>query len=331
MSAFGSVFAPQMSLARYEQGKWSPAKIVNADSISLHPGAHVLHYSSTCFEGLKAFKHQDGSINIFRMAQNVERLIQSSELLALPAIHADLIKQMIVDIVKKYADEVPLPPGSMYIRPTHIGTEACIGKAAAPSNTSLLYILLSPVGDYFAGGSKPLRLLLADDTRCAAHMGVVKSGGNYASALQPILKAQQAVQADQVLFCPAGDVQETGAANFILIDGNELITKSLDSSFLHGITRDSILTLARDRGMTVSERALSVEELLERSQKPGAEAALSGTAAVLTSVGTLIHEGKEYTVGDGQAGPITSALRQALNDIQWGKAPDTHDWLTKVC
>lgn len=331
MSAFGSVFAPQMSLARYEQGAWSPAKIVSADSISLHPGAHVLHYSSTCFEGLKAFKHQDGSVNIFRMAQNVERLIQSSELLALPAIHADQVQQMIVDIVKKYADEVPLPPGSMYIRPTHIGTEACIGKAAAPSTTSLLYILLSPVGDYFAGGSKPLRLLLANETRCAAHMGVVKSGGNYASALQPILKAQQAVQADQVLFCPAGDVQETGAANFILIDGNELITKSLDSSFLHGITRDSILTLARDRGMTVSERALSVEELLERSQNPGAEAALSGTAAVLTSVGTLIHEGKEYTVGNGQAGPITNALRQALNDIQWGKAPDIHGWLTKVC
>lgn len=331
MSAFGSVFASQMSLARYEHGEWSPAKIVNADSISLHPGAHVLHYSSTCFEGLKAFKHQDGSINIFRMEQNIERLIQSSELLALPAINADQVKQMIVDIVKKYADEVPLPPGSMYIRPTHIGTEACIGKAAAPSNTSLLYILLSPVGDYFAGGGKPLRLLLADETRCASHMGVVKSGGNYASALQPILKAQQAVQADQVLFCPAGDVQETGAANFLLIDGNEVITKSLDSSFLHGITRNSILTLARDRGLTVSERALSVDELLERSQKPGAEAALSGTAAVLTSVGTLIYEGKEYTVGNGQAGPVTSALRQALNDIQWGKAPDTHGWLTKVC
>ena len=126
-------------------------------------------------------------------------------------------------------------------------------------------------------------------------------------------------------------MQETGAANFLLIDGNEIITKSLDSSFLHGITRNSILTLARDRGMTVSERALTVDELLERAQKPGAEAALSGTAAVLTSVGTLIHHGQEYTVGNGEAGPTTNALRQALNDIQWGKAPDTHGWLTKVC
>ncbi|WP_319782883.1 branched-chain amino acid aminotransferase [Oceanisphaera sp. IT1-181] len=331
MSAFGTVFSPEMSLARYEQGQWSTTQIVNSDSISLHPGAHVLHYSSTCFEGLKAFKHQDGSINIFRMEQNIARLIQSSELLSLPAVNAKQLKQMIIDIVKRYAADVPQPPGSMYIRPTHIGTEASIGKAAAPSSTSLLYVLLSPVGDYFASGSKPLRLLLADETRCASHMGMVKSGGNYASALQPILKARQSVQADQVLFCPGGDVQETGAANFLLIDGNEIITKSLDSSFLHGITRHSILTLARDRGMTVSERALSVDELLERAQKPGAEAALSGTAAVLTSVGTLIHDGKEYTVGDGEAGPTTNVLRQALNDIQWGKAADAHSWLTKVC
>ncbi|CAM3756586.1 branched-chain amino acid aminotransferase [Rheinheimera salexigens] len=331
MSAFGTVFAPEMSLASYEQGQWSAAQIVKTDSISLHPGAHVLHYSSTCFEGLKAFKHEDGSINIFRMDQNIARLIQSSELLSLPPVNAEQLKQMIVDIVKRFAADVPLPPGSMYIRPTHIGTEASIGKAAAPSSASMLYILLSPVGDYFSGGSKPLRLLLADETRCASHMGMVKSGGNYASALQPILKARKSVQADQVLFCPAGDVQETGAANFILIDGNEIITKSLDSSFLHGITRNSILAIARDRGMTVSERALSVDELLQRSQKPGAEAALSGTAAVLTPVGTLIHDGKEYTVGNGEAGPTTNALRQALNDIQWGKTADKHGWLTKVC
>ena len=162
-------------------------------------------------------------------------------------------------------------------------------------------------------------------------MGMVKSGGNYASALQPIMKARAAVQADQVLFCPNGDVQETGAANFLLIDGNEIITKALDASFLHGVTRDSILTLARDRGMKVSERELTVDELLERAVKPGAEAALSGTAAVLTPVGTLIHAGKEYQVGNGQGGATTNALRQALNDIQWGKSADTHGWLSRVC
>ena len=331
MAAFGTVFTPEMILSRFSNNGWSKPEIVATDSISLHPGAHVLHYSSTCFEGLKAFRHDDGSIYTFRMDRNVARLQQSSQLLSLPEVDGAMLTQMILDILKRYATEVPTPPGSMYIRPTHIGTEASIGKAAAPSLESLLYVLLSPVGDYFAGGTKPLRLLLEDNARCASHMGMVKSGGNYASALQPIMRARAAVKADQVLFCPNGDVQETGAANFLLIDGNEIITKALDSSFLHGVTRDSILTLARDRGMVVSERELTVDELIERAQKPGAEAALSGTAAVLTPVGTLIHDGKDVQVGNGEGGPTTAALRQALNDIQWGKAEDKHGWLTKVC
>ena len=331
MAAFGTVFTPEMILSRFSNNGWSQPEIVATDSISLHPGAHVLHYSSTCFEGLKAFRHDDGSIYTFRMDRNVARLQQSSQLLSLPEVDGAMLTQMILDILKRYAADVPNPPGSMYIRPTHIGTEASIGKAAAPSLESMLYVLLSPVGDYFAGGTKPLRLLLEDNARCASHMGMVKSGGNYASALQPIMRARAAVKADQVLFCPNGDVQETGAANFLLIDGNEIITKALDSSFLHGVTRDSILTLARDRGMVVSERELTVDELIERAQKSGAEAALSGTAAVLTPVGTLIHDGKDVQVGNGEGGPTTAALRQALNDIQWGKAADTHGWLTKVC
>jgi branched-chain amino acid aminotransferase len=159
---------------------------------------------------------------------------------------------------------------------------------------------------------------------------MVKSGGNYAGALRPIMKARAEYQADQVLFCPGGDVQETGAANFLLIDGDEIITKALDESFLHGVTRDSILTLARDQGMKVSERSLGIEELLERAVKPGCEAALSGTAAVLAPVGTLIYKGKEYSVGHGGVGATTVKLRQTLNDIQWGKAQDTHGWLTSL-
>jgi branched-chain amino acid aminotransferase len=331
MAVFGTVFMPQMALARYENNEWSQSTLVSSDSIPLHPGAHVLHYSSTCFEGLKAFRHDDGGIYIFRMDQNIKRFKQSSELLSLPAINTSQISSMITELVAKYADQTPEPPGSMYIRPTHIGTEASIGKAAAPSLTSMMYVLLSPVGDYFAGGLKPLRLLL-DDTgmRCPPHMGMVKSGGNYASALGPILRARSEVQADQILFCPNGEVQETGAANFLLIDGNEIITKALDSTFLHGVTRDSVLTLAADMGMTVSERDISVDELLERSQKAGVEAALSGTAAVLTPVGTFIHNNKEYTVGSGEAGAKTLQLRQALNDIQWGKAEDKFNWLVKV-
>lgn len=331
MAVFGTVFMPEMAMTTFENEQWSTPKTVSSQSISLHPGAHVLHYSSTCFEGLKAFRHADGSIYTFRMDQNIARFAQSSQLLSLPTVNKQQVSDMILSIVGQYANDVPEPPGSMYIRPTHMGTEASIGKAAAPSLSSMLYVLLSPVGDYFAGGAKPLRLLLDEDgMRCAPHMGMVKSGGNYASALPPIIKARKEVQADQILFCPNGDVQETGAANFLLIDGNEIITKALDTSFLHGVTRNSILTLAKDLGMQVSERNISVDELLERASKPGTEAALSGTAAVLTAVGTFIHKGKEYKVGSGEAGPTTIKLRKALNDIQWGNAPDTHGWLVKV-
>ncbi|MFT2096982.1 branched-chain amino acid aminotransferase [Marinomonas sp. 2405UD66-6] len=331
MAAFGSVFMPKMALATFENNQWSEANLVSSDSIQLHPGAHVLHYSSTCFEGLKAFRHADGSVHVFRMDQNIKRLAQSSRLLSLPELDEAQVTKMILDVVAEFASEVPESPESMYIRPTHIGTEANVGKAAGATAASMLYVLLSPVGDYFTGGAKALRLLLDEaGMRCAPHMGMIKSGGNYASALGPMRKANEEVKADQVLFCPNGDVQETGAANFLLIDGNEIITKGLDTSFLHGVTRSSILTLAADLGMTVTERDLTVAELLERAAKPEVEAVLSGTAAVLTSVGTFIHNEKEYKVGSGEPGPIANKLRQALNDIQWGKAEDTHGWLTKV-
>lgn len=226
MAAFGTEFMPRMALATFENNQWSDTQIVTSDSISLHPGAHVLHYSSTCFEGLKAFRHEDGSVHVFRMDQNVERFAQSSQLLSLPEIDKEQVSKMIVDIVSEFSSEVPLPPGSMYIRPTHIGTEAAVGKAAAPSISSMLYILLSPVGDYFSGGAHALRLLL-DETgqRCAPHMGMIKSGGNYASALAPTLEAKSKYQADQVLFCPNGYITETGAANFLLVDGNGSLLK----------------------------------------------------------------------------------------------------------
>ncbi|WP_299775304.1 branched-chain amino acid aminotransferase [uncultured Pseudoteredinibacter sp.] len=331
MAAFGTVFMPQMALSRFDGSRWSEAEMVASDSISLHPGAHVLHYSSTCFEGLKAFKQPDGSIKLFRMDKNVERFAQSSELLSLPSIDKQATAKMITDIVALYADEVPAPPGSMYVRPTHFGIDPAIGKAAAPSETSLQYVLLSPVGEYFSSDGGGLRLLL-DETgmRCAPHNGMIKSGGNYASALRPIMQARDKYKADQVLFCPGGFAQETGAANFLLIDDGEVITKALDESFLHGVTRDSILTLAKDMGMKVSERELSVEEILERAAKPSCEAALSGTAAVLAPVGTFIHNDKEYQVADGNEGPVTKQLRQAMNDLQWGLAEDKHGWLFDV-
>ncbi len=327
---FGTVFMPEMVLARYD-GVWSEPEYVPSDALTMHPGAHVLHYASSCFEGLKAFKQQDGAVALFRAERNIARFAQSSDLLCLPMIDQGATLGMIEDIVKRFAAEVPDAPASMYIRPTHIGTEAAIGKAAAPSATSLLYVLLSPVGDYFAGGEASLRVLLdTEGVRCGADHGMVKGGGNYASALKHIMRAQAEHQADQVLFCPGGFAQETGAANFILVEGGELITKPLDESFLHGVTRDSLLELAREDGLTVVERELPVAELLERAARPGAEAGLTGTAAVLAAVGTLIHGGRDHPVGEGRAGPILRGLRDRLNAIQWGSAPDTHGWITRL-
>ena len=330
-TAFGSVFMPEMSITWFDGSSWSAVEMVPSDSISMHPGAHVLHYSSTCFEGLKAFRHEDGSVKIFRLDRNVSRMAQSARLLALPELDEEFMTKMILDTVTRFKSDVPAPPGSMYIRPTLFGTEPAIGKAAAPSETACFYVLLSPVGDYFAGGDRALRLLVDDQgLRCAPHNGMIKSGGNYASALLPTMRAKEKYNVDQVLFCPNGDVQETGAANFLLIDGDEVITRDLDESFLHGVTRDSVLQIARDNGLKVSERRLTVEELLERAAKPGCEAALSGTAAVLAPVGTLVYGDKEYSVGDGGIGETTLKLRKALNDIQWGKAEDKHGWLTDV-
>ncbi|PWR00709.1 branched-chain amino acid aminotransferase [Leucothrix pacifica] len=329
--AFGTEFMPEMAISWFNGSSWSTPEMVPSDSLPLHPATHALHYSSTCFEGLKAFRQEDGSVKIFRMDQNIARFAQSSRLLALPEIDEAATRQMILDVVAKFKDDVPPAPGSMYIRPTHFGTELSIGKAAGASDTSVQFVLLSPVGDYFAGGAAALRVLIDDQgMRCAPHMGMIKSGGNYASALNPIIKARADYNADQILFAPDGNVQETGAANFLLIDNNEIITKPLDESFLHGITRDSILTLARDNGLTVSERELPVSEVLERSQNPTCEAALAGTAAVLAPVGTFIYQDKEYSVGSGELGPMTRRLKNQLNAIQWGQAEDTHGWLTEV-
>lgn len=328
---FGTVFMPDMIRSDYADGRWSTPAFVPSDSLTLHPGAHVLHYASTCFEGLKAFRQPDGGTALFRVDMNVARFAQSSALLHLPPIDAAMTRGMIVDAVRRFADRVPDAPASMYLRPTHIGTEAAIGKAAAPSERSIQYVLLSPVGDYFAGGEASLRVLLdTDGVRCGHDHGMVKGGGNYASALKHIVRARSEHTADQVLFCPDGQAQETGAANFVFVQGGELITKALDESFLHGVTRASILQLAREAGLRVVERELHVDELLERAAEPDAEAGLTGTAAVLAAVGTLIHSGRDHRVGAGKPGPVLRGLRDTLNAIQWGRAEDVHGWVTRL-
>jgi branched-chain amino acid aminotransferase len=327
--AFGTLLTSHMAVATYSQGRWGQSEITPVAPIELSPAAHVLHYASTCFEGFKAFRRADGSVHVFRMDRHIQRMQQSARQLVLPEPDAAQLADMVRAVINRCRDAVPEAPGALYLRPILFGTTANIGAAATPSAEASLLVLASPVWDYFAGGMKPLRILVDDEnTRSAAQMGMVKTGGNYAAALGPTLRARAKHQVDQVLFCPGGQVQETGAANFVLIRQGELLTRSLDSTFLHGVTRDSLLTLARDLGYTVSEREFEVAEMLEWVKS--GEAALSGTAAVLAGVGTLIYRSTEHRVADGEVGALTRSLRAQLVAVQQGEAPDRHGWLARV-
>ncbi len=249
--------------------------------------------------------------------------------MCLPEPDAGQLAGMVTGVIDRVREQVPEAPGALYLRPMLFGTTPNIGAASSPPDQLMLIVLASPVWDYFAGGMKALRIYVEDEaTRCASHLGMVKTGGNYAAAMGPTLAARKKYGVDQVLFCPGGEVQETGAANFLLIRDGAILTRSLDSTFLHGVTRDSLLRMAPALGYKVEERVFSVAEMLEWV-KTG-EAALSGTAAVLAGVGTLIHQGKEYPVGGGDVGPHTRKLRAALVEIQQGTAPDTRGWLTHV-
>ena len=326
---FGSVLASHMAVASFQGGKWSAADLKPVGPLELSPAAHVLHYASTCFEGFKAFRRADGSVHVFRMDRHIERMRQSAKSLVLPVPDPQQLADMVRAVIDRCREAVPEAPGALYLRPLLFGTTANIGAAATPSADAMLLVLASPVWDYFAGGMKPLRILVDDvNTRSAAQMGMVKTGGNYAAAMGPTLEARAKYQVDQVLFCPGGEVQETGAANFLLLREGQLLTRGLDATFLHGVTRDSLITLARDQGFEVTERVFSVADMLEWVKN--GEAALSGTAAVLAGVGTLIHRGQEHRVGNGEVGPITRALRAQLVAVQQGEAPDRHGWLQRV-
>ena len=329
MGAFGTEFCSSIAIARFADDAWQQPALEPLAPLSIHPAAHVFHYASTCFEGFKAYRWDDGKAHIFRLYDHVERMRKSARSLRLPVPDTELLANMVIDLVVRHVGDIPAPPSSLYLRPTLIGTLENIGAAAAPSTEATLFVLASPVGDYFKGGAEPLKLLVDDvHARTTEQLGSTKTGGNYAAALGPTLDAKEKHGVAQILFCPNGDVQETGAANFMLISDDEIITKPLDTSFLHGMTRDSVLKLGADLGYTISERNFTVAEMLERVNTY--EAALSGTAACLTPVGAMVYNDEEILVRDGTAGPNTERLRKALQDIQFGRAPDTHQWLTTV-
>jgi branched-chain amino acid aminotransferase len=318
-----------MVASRFRDGKWSAADARPVGPIELHPAAHVLHYASSCFEGFKAYRWADGSINVFRMDRHIERMRQSARALVLPEPDAAQLAQMIRIAIERNREHVPEAPGALYLRPLLFGTTPNIGAAATPADEASLLVLASPVWDYFAGGMKPLRIYVEDvNSRTATQTGRVKTGGNYAAALGPTLEARKQFKTDQVLFAPGGEVQETGAANFLLIKKGKILTRSLDSTFLHGVTRDSLLTMARDDGYDCEERVFNVSEMLEWARD--GEAALSGTAAVLAGVGVLIHRGQEHRLSGGEVGPTTQELRQKLVSIQRGEIADRHGWFTRI-
>jgi branched-chain amino acid aminotransferase len=327
-TSFGSVICQTMAVSLFEGGRFGAVDLQPVAPLGLHPAAHVLHYGSTCFEGLKAHRGRDGVVRIFRLDRHAQRMASSAELLCLPVPPADLVTAMVREVVIANRDAVPEPPGALYLRPVLIGTEQNIGAAAHPSTTAMLYVVASPVGDYF-DSSRSLTLAIETELpRTTPQFGQVKTGANYAMALGITRRARAEHGADQVLFAPGGDVQETGASNFLLIDGELIVTRALDRSFLHGVTRDSLLTIARDSGYQIEERDLPVAEIIERA--PDVEMALSGTAAVLAPVGTLVHEGRTITVGDGSAGVRTTKLRESLLAVQRGEAPDRWGWTTPV-
>jgi len=327
---FGSILTDVMAIATYRDGHWGAHSLRAVGPIEIHPAAHALHYGSECFEGFKAYKWADGSVHVFRMDRHIERLRQSARSLVLPEPDAAQVAEMVTTVIDRCRAAVPDAPGALYLRPLLFGTMANIGAAATPSSEACLIVLASPVWDYFSGGAKPLRIYVEEQaTRCASHLGVVKTGGNYAAALGPTLAARRAHQVDQVLFCPQGEVQETGASNFLLIKPGRILTRGLDSTFLHGVTRDSLLRMAGDLGYKVEERVFTIAEMVDWVRD--GEAALSGTAAVLAGVGTLVRQGgAQIRVGSGDVGPETQKLRAALVAIQQGTAPDRYGWLRRI-
>jgi len=329
MAEFGQVFTKKMSYCEYADGTWSEPIVKALEPLNLHPAAHVLHYSSTCFEGLKAYKWGDGSIRLFRSDRNIERFRNSASALCLPVPSHKMLEAMIENVVLSVLDAIPDAPGSLYIRPTLIGTEPNIGAAGRSSHEAILYVLTAPVGDYFEGGLRPLKLLIDDkNMRSTPRFGQIKTGGNYAAALGSVVKARAQHNADQVLFCPNGQVQETGAANFIVIHDNIIITKKLDGTILAGITRDSILMLAKEKGYKTREIDYTVEQLL--SWLPNAEAFLSGTAAVISPVGSIIYNDVTLLVGDGNIGKQSMMFKQHLTGIQTGKITDNNNWIKRL-
>ena len=336
---FGAYFTDHMVTARWNRTEgWHGATVEPYRPIELDPAAMVLHYGQAIFEGLKAYRHRDGSIQSFRPEANAERFRRSARRLAMPELPDELFLDSLRELVAIDGHWVPeQDEESLYLRPFMISTE--VGLGVRPS-TEYLYLLIgSPAGSYFASGIQPVNVWLSTEYVRAAPggTGAAKFAGNYAASL--VAQAQAAEQGcDQVVWLDAIErrwVEEMGGMNLFFVFGSgddaRVVTPELSGSLLAGITRDSILTLATEHGYPVEERRISTEEW-EKKVESGelTEVFACGTAAVITPVGSVKHAEGSFTINGGRPGEISMRLRDALTAIQRGTAPDTHGWLTKL-
>ncbi|WP_305044473.1 branched-chain amino acid aminotransferase [Geoalkalibacter sp.] len=333
--AFGKTFSDRMFVMEYTAGRgWHSARIQPYGPFSLDPAAAVLHYAQEIFEGLKAFRRQDGGIVLFRPKDNIQRFNRSAERMCMPRVDEAFFLRALKELVRLEADWVPRSEGtSLYIRPTMIATDPYLG--VRPSDTYLCYVILSPVAAYYKGGFSPVKIWIADEFVRSAPGGTgeAKTGGNYAASLRASMEAAK-LGFDQVLWLDAVHrkyVEEVGSMNICFYLDGKVVTSPLKGTILDGITRRSVLTLIRDLGIEVEERALSVDEILEGAASGRLREAFgTGTAAVVSPVGQFTYRGRNVQVGDGQVGELTLKLYDTLTGIQYGRLPDTHGWIETV-
>ena len=333
---FGTHFTDHQVIVVWERDKgWHSAEVVPYGPIMMDPSSSVLHYGQEIFEGIKAYRHEDGSIWTFRPTANAKRLQRSAKRMALPELPEEVFVESLKQLIEVDGAWVPKPENekTLYFRPFEIAAENFLGVRAA--NRAEYRVIASPVGPYFTGGLKPVSIWIAlDSARAGKHgTGEAKTGGNYAASL---LAQQEGYEqgCSQVMFLDAEtatNIEELGGMNlFFVFKNGEVATPSLDGTILHGITRDSVLQLIRDRGIKVSERKVSLAEIRDAAAKGElVEVFACGTAAVITPVGTLKSRVEEIKISE-ESGELTASLREELTGIQYGRVADRHGWMHKL-
>ena len=332
---FGKIFTDRMFLAEWKTGQgWIDARIKPYEPFAMDPACSVLHYAQEIFEGLKAYKWADGRVALFRPEMNARRFNQSATRMCMPEVPEELFLGGIAKLVDLEQEWIPTAPEtSLYIRPTMIAVDPYLG--VKPSDHFYFYVILSPVGAYYAAGFNPVNILVEDHyvRAVSGGTGEAKTGGNYASSLMAAQVAKQKGY-DQVLWLDGKErrfIEEVGAMNMFFAYGNHIVTAPLTGSILSGVTRDSVLQLAASLGCTVEERLIDVNELFAdiRAGKV-TEAFGSGTAAVITPVGKLCYKNEPLLLTGGKVGAITQKLYDTLTGIQTGKVADEFDWVRFV-